>query len=89
MSICEFLGLKLASRGDYYWHKGLHPQAQVSYVLAHQLYPSSRAIFEILAGQIMAEARQYPGSTVRRQYSIKHKTGINSSSSVPERKGSS
>jgi hypothetical protein len=64
LTMREFLGCKLASRGDYYWHQGMRPEAQTSYVLAHQLYPASRSIYEILASQVADEAERYGWSPV-------------------------
>lgn len=61
LTMREFLGCKLASRGDYEWHKGRRTEAQVSYTLAHQLYPACRSIFEILASQVVDESQRYPG----------------------------
>jgi hypothetical protein len=64
LTMREFLGCKLASRGDYYWHKELRPEAQTSYALAHQLYPASRSIYEVLVGQLADEAERYDWSPV-------------------------
>jgi regulator of sirC expression with transglutaminase-like and TPR domain len=66
LTMREFLGVKLASRGDYHWRKGNRAEAQVSYALAHQLYPSCRSIFEIFASQVMDESDRYPWSPVHR-----------------------
>ncbi len=87
----EFLGHKLASRGDYYWHKGKDtwPEAIESYALAHRLCPASRTIFEILASQILDESHRYPWSVVYRLASGLMGKPVNSNRSHPEQKGSS
>lgn len=64
LTMREFLAVKIAARGDYYWHKGQRPEAQVSYALAHQLYPANRTIYETLAGQVLEEAERYPWSSL-------------------------
>jgi len=95
LTMREFLGLKLASRGDYYWQKDRRPEALVSYALAHQLYPANRTTFEILASQVLDESDRYPWSVVNRVASrlrtpskFAEKT-LNSNRSTPEQKGPS
>lgn len=68
LTMREFLALKLASSGDYYWHKGQRPEAQVAYAQAHRLFPASRTIYEILASQILEESERYPWSSTYRLY---------------------
>ena len=83
LTMREFLGCKLVSRGDYEWHKGRRAEAQVSYALAHQLYPACRSIFEILASQMVEESQRYPWSPVFRMAAPgKGKTGIRSANAV-------
>lgn len=88
LSMREFIGVKLASRGDYYWQKGLRPEAQTSYALAHQLYPACRSIQEILFSQVVEEVERYPWSTVYRVTSRLRGKRLQSDRSVIEQEGS-
>ena len=62
LSMREFLALKLASSGDYYWHKNQKPEATAAYALAHRLFPANRFLHEILTSQVLDEADRYPWS---------------------------
>lgn len=62
LTMREFLALKLASSGDYYWHKNQRPEAEVAYALAHSLFPANRYLYEILTSQVLDESDRYPWS---------------------------
>ncbi|MHC4444554.1 MAG: transglutaminase family protein [Planctomycetota bacterium] len=66
LTMREFLGLKIATRGDYFWKKNMKAEAITSYALAHQLFPTNRTTFEILVSQVMEEAQLYPWSITNR-----------------------
>ncbi|MHC4444558.1 MAG: transglutaminase family protein [Planctomycetota bacterium] len=66
LTMREFLGLKIATRGDYFWKKGIKAEAITSYALAHQLFPTNRTTFEILVSQVMEESQLYPWSITNR-----------------------
>jgi hypothetical protein len=65
LTMREFLGQKLATRGDYYWHKNQRPEAIESYALAHRLCPANRILYEILASQMLEESERFPWSAIR------------------------
>jgi hypothetical protein len=65
LTMREFLGQKLATRGDYYWHKNQRPEAIESYALAHRLCPANRVLYEILTSQVLQESERFPWSVMR------------------------
>ncbi len=56
LTMREFLALKLAASGDYYWHKNQRPEAEVAYAQAYRLFPANRFLYEILTSQILEES---------------------------------
>ncbi len=62
LTMREFLALKLAASGDYYWHKNQRPEAEVAYAQAYRLFPANRFLYEILTSQILEESDRYPWS---------------------------
>jgi hypothetical protein len=68
LTMREFVGHKVASVGDYYWHRNQRPEATAAYALAHQLYPESWGIYSVLADQVMHESERYPWTDVHRVF---------------------
>jgi Transglutaminase-like superfamily len=88
LTMREFLGVKVASRGDYHWRKGNRAEAQVSYALAHQLYPACRSIYEIFASQVVDESDRYPWSPMHRMAVVLNEQPVQSNRPERGQKGS-
>lgn len=86
LTMREFLGQKLATRGDCYWHRNQRPQAIESYALAHRLCPANRILYEILTSQVLEESERFPWSTLRQAASMPADNAAPSGTSDPVQK---